>query len=48
MYINKIYMYMLYISHLLYPLSVNGHLGSFHILAIVSNAAKNMREHMSL
>ena len=38
----------IYLPHLLYTLSVNGHLGSFHTLAIVDSAAINMGVHVSL
>ena len=31
----------MYVPHVLYP-SVNGHLGCFHVLAIVNSAAVNM------
>ena len=34
-------------SHLLYPSSVHGHLGCFHLLAIVNSAAVNTSVHVS-
>ena len=36
----------MYVPHLLYP-SVNGHLGCFHVLAIVTSAAMNIGVHVS-
>ena len=38
----------LYILPLLYPFMIQGYLSSFHNLAIVDNAAVNIREHVSL
>ena len=37
----------LYVPHLLYHLSVDGHLGCFHVLAIVNSAAINIGVHIS-
>ena len=38
----------LYISHVFFTYSsVNGHLGSFHVLAIVNSAAVNIEVHVS-
>ena len=36
------------VLHFLYPSSVEGHLGSFQILAIINIAAMNIVEHVSL
>ena len=38
---------MVYISHLLYPPSVDGCLGCFHVLAIANSAAVNTGVHVS-
>ena len=37
----------IYIPHLIYLLLVYGHLGCFHVLAIVNGAAINIRVHVS-
>ena len=39
------YFSIMYIPHRLYLLSVNGHLGGFHVLAVVSSAAMNIGVH---
>ena len=37
----------MYTSHPLYPSSVDGHLGCFHVLTIVNSAAMNIRVHIA-
>ena len=37
----------IYVPHILIDLPVNGHLGSFHGLAIVNSAAVNIQVHVS-
>ena len=37
----------MYTSHLLYPSSVDGHLGCFHVSTIVNSAAMNIRVHVA-
>ena len=39
-----VYMYHGFLIHL----SADGHLGCFHVLAVIKSAAMNMRVHMSL
>ena len=36
------------VPHFLYPFFVEGHLGSFQLLAIINKAAMNIVEHVSL
>ena len=37
----------MYVPHLLYHSSVNGHVGCFHVLAIVNSAEMNIDVHVS-
>ena len=38
---------MVYMYHIFIHSSVNGHLGCFHVLAVVNTAAINIQVHMS-
>ena len=46
-YIFKSIAVYMYIPHLLFCSSVNGHVDCFHVLAIVSSAAMNIVRHVS-
>ena len=37
-----------YIPHLFTLSSIDGHLGSFHVLAVANSAAMNLRVHVSV